>query len=50
MPWALEIGLDRDGRYRFVYDSWQFYDLNDLMDRFEQVNRGSLINRLELPG
>ena len=47
---ALEMGLDRDGRYRFVYDSSQFYDLRALMDRFERVNQGSLINRLELPG
>ena len=43
---ALEMGLDRDGRYPFVYDSSQFYDYGSLSEHFQEVNQGSLLTRL----
>ena len=46
---ALEAGLDRNGRYAFLYDSSQFYDHRAVSGRFEEINRGSLVTRLVPP-
>ena len=43
---ALELGLDRSGRYAFLYDSTQFYDHTAIAESFEELNRGSLMNRI----
>ena len=47
---ALEAGLDRNGRYAFLYDSSQFFDCLALSEPFEELNRGSLVTRLVPPG
>ena len=46
---ALEAGLDRNGRYAFLYDSSQFFDYRALSERFDEVNQGSLVTRLVPP-
>ncbi len=46
---ALETGLDRNGRYTFLYDSSQFYDYGEVSERFEEANQGSLATKLVLP-
>ena len=46
---ALEAGLDRNGRYAFLYDSSQFFDYRALSERFEEGNQGSLVTRLVPP-
>ena len=46
---ALEAGLDRNGRYAFLYDSSQFFDYRALSEPFGEVNRGSLVTRLVPP-
>ena len=46
---ALEAGLDRNGRYAFLYDSSRFFDYRALSEPFEEVNRGSLVTRLVPP-
>ena len=43
---ALEMGLDRDGRYGFLYDDSQFFDVGPLRERFEQANQGSLAQKM----
>ena len=40
---ALENGYDREGKYAFLYDTSQFFDRQDLIQRFKPVNKGSLI-------
>ena len=47
---ALEAGLDRNGRYAFLYDSSQFYDHRAVSGRFEEINEGSLAAKLVPPG
>jgi hypothetical protein len=44
---ALELGLDRGGRFSHLYDSNQFFDLDEVNARLERVNRGSLALRLD---
>ncbi|MFT5367153.1 MAG: hypothetical protein ACI8V2_002111 [Candidatus Latescibacterota bacterium] len=44
---ALEMGLDRDGRYAFVYDTNNFYKHRDYRDILEQKNQGSLALQLK---
>ena len=44
---ALARGLDRDGRYRHLYDSTQFFDRRPLKERYDQHNEGSLLLRLK---
>ena len=44
---ALEMGLDRDGRYAFVYDTSNFYKHRDYRDILEQKNQGSLALQLK---
>lgn len=41
---AMEIGLDREGRYADLYDSSQFFDHNSIASKFSQVHQGSLMN------
>ena len=42
---ALDNGLDRDGRYTFVYDSEQFFDAKAANDWLADNERGSLAER-----
>jgi len=44
---AFEMGLDRDGRYGFLYDESQFFDFGPLREPFEQINKGSLVLKLK---
>ena len=44
---ALEKGLDRDGLYRHLYDSAQFFDRKKLKAQFDEVNKGSMALRLK---
>ena len=44
---ALGMGLDRDGRYAFLYDGSQFFDVGLLQEKFEQANQGSLALKLK---
>ena len=44
---ALAMGLGRDGRYDFVYDSTQFFDRGPIREAFEKVNEGSLAPKLK---
>ena len=39
---ALEKGVDRAGKYAFLYDTSQFYDRLEVRSRFSEVNQGSL--------
>ena len=43
---ALANGLDRDGRYLHLYDSAQFFDRRERLDRFDERNQGSLLLQL----
>ena len=42
-----EKGLDRNGRYRYLYDSARFFDREELRDRFNERNQGSLVLQLK---
>ena len=39
---AMELGLDRDGKYEYLYDSSQFFDHGEMTKKFAEVNQGSL--------
>ena len=39
---ALELGLDRDGKYDYLYDTSQFFDHREMTKKFASLNRGSL--------
>ena len=44
---ALESGLDRDGRYDYVYDTSHFYERGPIREQFEKMNEGSLALKLK---
>ncbi|NKB72260.1 MAG: phytanoyl-CoA dioxygenase [Candidatus Latescibacteria bacterium] len=44
---ALDMGLDRDGRYAFLYDETQFFANGPLRERFNELNKGSLALQLK---
>ena len=44
---ALEMGLDRDGAYPFLYDESQFFAVGPLRERFDEFNQGSLALQLK---
>ena len=44
---ALEMGLDRDGRYDFVYDTNNFYNTREYREILEHKNQGSLSLQLK---
>ena len=43
---ALEMGLDRDGRYAYLYDGSCFFETRSYLQRLEELNRGSFVQRL----
>ncbi len=43
---ALELGLDRDGKYDFIYDSKPYFDQREMTKKFQEVNQGSLAPQL----
>jgi hypothetical protein len=44
---ALEMGLDRQGRYAFVYDTGNFFARRDYSEILEEKNQGSLALHLK---
>ena len=44
---ALKMGLDRNGRYDFVYDTSNFFNRREYHDILEQKNHGSLALQLK---
>lgn len=44
---ALDLGLDRNGRYAHVYDSDQFFEVTEIDATLRQVNTGSLALMLD---
>lgn len=44
---ALELGLDREGRYAHVYDSSTFFDAHEYRSDFDTRNQGSLVLQLK---
>lgn len=43
---ALAMGLDRDGRYQYLYDGSCFFDMGAYREKFNKMNEGSLVPRL----
>jgi len=43
---ALEMGLDRDGRYAYLYDGSCFFEREGYTRRLEELNQGSFVQRL----
>ena len=43
---ALELGLDRNGRYAHLYDTSQFFDHQSLEKPFQILNQGSLMHHM----
>jgi hypothetical protein len=35
------LGLDRDGRYDFLYDASQFFEVGSLGERFDLANQAA---------
>jgi ectoine hydroxylase-related dioxygenase (phytanoyl-CoA dioxygenase family) len=38
---AREQGFDRDGKYRYLYDSSQFFDPHEAWQKMKEINQGS---------
>ena len=43
---ALELGWDRDGKYKFLYEAGHFFDTHEAIAEFDKKNQGSLAMQL----